>query len=154
MVFWFAFRWHHEVLSSLKDAGWQVDAVPALWLKGNGRTPRPDLLLGRAYEPFFICRKGQPTIIQQGRMNTFMRSQEEKKYHPAQRPIGLMEDILKVFLDEGHGEVLVPFVGSGVTLRACYKTGHRGFGWDTNNEYKKYFMLAVEEDTKKLLEKE
>jgi len=154
MVFWFAFRWHSKILTALQSAGWIVDHVPALWVKGNGRTPRPDLLLARAYEPFFICRKGQPTIIQQGRTNIYLRSFNETKYHPAQRPIGLMTDILKTFLDEGHGNVLVPFVGSGVTLRACYQTGHRGFGWDTNPEYKKHFMLAVEQDTKQLLAKE
>lgn len=154
MAFWFAFRWHGLVLSSLQAAGWQVDQVPALWLKGNGRTPRPDILLGRAYEPFFIARKGQPTIIKQGRMNTFLRSPDEKKYHPAQRPLGLMEDIVATFLDEGRGNVLVPFLGSGVTLRACYKLGHRAQGWDSNPDYKNHFMLAVEEDTKKLLSKE
>lgn len=154
MVFWFAFRWHGIVLASLQNAGWQVDQVPALWIKGNGRTPRPDLLLARAYEPFFIVRKGQPTIIKQGRMNTWIRNPDEKKYHPAQRPVGLMEDVLTTFLDEGQGHVWVPFLGSGVTLRACYKLGHRGFGNDTNAEYKNHFMLAVEEDTKKLLAKE
>lgn len=154
MVFWFAFKWMGTVRTSLLNAGWQIDEVPALWLKGNGRTPRPDILLARSYEPFFVARKGQPTVIKQGRMNTWMRNADEKKYHPAQRPVGLIEDILNTFLDEREHNVLVPFVGSGATLRACYKCGHRGHGWDINGEYKNHFMLAVEEDTKKLLAKE
>lgn len=154
MVFWFAFKWMGTVRSSLLQAGWSIDEVPALWLKGNGRTPRPDILLARSYEPFFIARKGQPTVIKQGRMNSWTRNVDEKKYHPAQRPVGLMEDIMSTFLDERQHNVLVPFVGSGATLRACYKLGHRGHGWDSNPEYKNHFMLAVEEDTKKLLSKD
>lgn len=154
MVFWFAFKWMGTVRSALLDAGWSIDEVPALWCKGSGRTPRPDILLARAYEPFFIARKGQPTIIKQGRMNTWLRSQDEKKYHPAQRPLGLMKEILGTFLDERQHTVLVPFLGSGTTLRACYDMGHRGFGWDKDGQYKNHFMLAVEEDTKKLLAKE
>jgi DNA modification methylase len=154
MVFWFAFKWMGTVRTALLDAGWSIDEVPALWLKGNGRTPRPDILLARSYEPFFIARKGQPTVIKQGRMNAWMRNVDEKKYHPAQRPVGLMEDILGTFLDERRHNVLVPFAGSGATLRACYKMGHAVHGWDSNPEYKNHFMLAVEEDTKKLLAKE
>lgn len=154
MVFWFAFKWMGTVRTSLLDAGWSIDEVPALWLKGNGRTPRPDILLARSYEPFFIARKGQPTVIKQGRMNAWTRNIDEKKYHPAQRPVGLMEDIISTFLDERQHSILVPFVGSGATLRACYKLGHRGYGWDSNPEYKNHFMLAVEEDTKKLLAKD
>lgn len=154
MVFWFAFKWMGTVRQSLLDAGWSIDEVPGMWLKDAGRTPRPDILLARSYEPFFIVRKGQPTIIKQGQKNVFIGQPDGKKYHPAQRPVDLMERLLTVFLDECQHNVLVPFVGSGSTLRACYKTGHRGFGWDKNAEYKNHFMLAIEEDTKKLLEKE
>lgn len=154
MVFWFAFRWYPEVIDSLTKAGWKPDLIPALWVKDNGRTPRPDLLLARSYEPFIVCRKGQATIVKQGTLNTFIAQPESKKYHPAQRPVRLMEDILNTFLDEGRGTVMVPFLGSGATLRACYNLGHRAFGYDTNNEYKDKFLLAVEEDAKKLLQQE
>lgn len=154
MVFWFAFRWYPEVIAALTEAGWKPDVVPAMWIKDNGRTPRPDLLLARSYEPFIVCRKGQATIVKQGTLNTFITKPETKKYHPAQRPVALMEDILNTFVDEGRGTILVPFLGSGATLRACYNLGHRAFGFDTNNEYKDKFLLAVEEDTKRLLTKE
>lgn len=154
MVFWFAFRWYPEVIQALTEAGWKPDLVPAMWIKDNGRTPRPDLLLARSYEPFIVCRKGNPTIVKQGTLNTFITQPESKKYHPAQRPVKLMEDIINTFIDEGRGTVLVPFLGSGATLRACYNLGHRAFGFDTNNEYKDKFLLAVEEDTKRLLTKE
>ena len=153
MIFWFAFKWEATAKTALRAAGWDVDEVPAIWHKGIGRTPRPDLLLARAYEPFLVCRKGQPTLIRQGRMNVWTRNPDEKKYHPAQRPLGLMVDLLETFA-EGAAQVFIPFAGSGVTLRACYKLGFRALGVDDNPEYKPHFMLAVEEDTKKLLQGE
>lgn len=153
MLFWFAFEWEAEAKLLLRAAGWHVDDVPALWHKGLGRTPRPDILLARAYEPFLVCRKGQPTLIKQGRLNVWVRNPDEKKYHPAQRPVGLICDLLGTFID-GAAQVFVPFAGSGATLRACYKQGFRVIGVDNNEEYKPHFMLAVEEDTKKLLSSE
>ena len=152
MVFWFAFEWESEVFAELTAAGWHVDRVPALWIKGNGRTPRPDLLLARAYEPFFVCRKGNPTIVKQGRTNIFMRSVDDKKYHPAQRPVPLMKELIETFCD-GMRHILVPFAGSGATLRAAYEVGHHVIGFDNNPEYKDQFLLAVEEDGKKWLTK-
>lgn len=154
MVFWFAFRWYSEVITSLTEAGWKPDLVPALWIKDNGRTPRPDILLARSYEPFIICRKGNPVVVKQGTLNTFITQPEKTKYHPAQRPVSLMEDILNTFIDEGRGSVLVPFLGSGATLRACYNLGHRGMGFDSNGEYKDKFLLAVKEDTMSILTKD
>lgn len=154
LVFWFAFRWYPEVISALTRAGWKPDLVPAMWIKDIGRTPRPDILLGRSYEPFIIARKGNPTVVKQGTLNTFIVNPEKSKYHPAQRPVQLMEDIMNTFLDEGRGTVLVPFAGSGATFRAAYNLGHRVFGYDNNNEYKDKFLLAVEEDAKRLLTRE
>ena len=153
MVFWFAFAWYEEVKTSLQKAGWHVDVIPSIWCKSTGRTPRPDILLSRTYEPFFLCRKGQPTVIHQGHKNIWMRDGEEKKYHPAQRPLNLLMDIIETLLD-GSKTILVPFIGSGTTLRAAYLLGHKTFGFDSNPEYKNLFLLAVEEDTRKELAKQ
>lgn len=150
MIFWFSFSWYSEVLGALQKVGWHVDLIPAIWVKKVGRTPRPDLLLGRQYEQFFVCRKGQPTLVKQGHNNVFQHGGDEKKYHPAQRPVALMEEIIEIFCD-GMETVFIPFAGSGATLRACYKIGHNCIGVDSNPEYKSKFLLAVEADTQRLL---
>lgn len=148
MIFWFSFLWYNETKTLLESAGWKVDSVPGLWIKNTGRTPRPDILLARSYEQFFICRKGNPRLSKEGRKNTFEFQGETNKWHPAQRPVVLIEELLRVFAGN-WAIVFVPFLGSGNTLRACYKQGVKGFGFDTNPEYKKYFLLEVEKDTRK-----
>jgi hypothetical protein len=41
---------------------------------------------------------------------------------------------------------MVPFLGSGATLRAAYKCGMMGFGWDLSEVYQEGFLGAVETD--------
>lgn len=151
LVFWFGPTWQREVLDSLRNAGWKVDDIPALWIKPQGQTNSPDRYLGRAYEPFYMCRKGEPYLNKKGRLNTFLYPNDSNKYHPTQRPIALMEDILET-LGVDMMTVLVPFLGSGVTLRAAYKQGMKAFGFDSNEQYKGEFLLAVEQDAKELNE--
>ncbi len=155
LIFWYGPTWHTQVAVSLRAAGWNVDDIPCIWVKPQGQTNAPEYYLARCYEPFFLCRKGKPVLVRRGRSNVFNYSGEAgaRKYHPTQRPLDLMEDLLgTVGMD--LQTVLVPFLGSGVTLRAAYKRGMKAFGWDLNGEYKDKFMLAVEEDAKTLNETE
>lgn len=153
LVFWFGPTWHTAVLNSLRRSGWIVDEIPAIWTKKQGQTMQPEKYFARCYEPFFLCRKGNPIMVERGRSNIFDFSgvAGAKKYHPTERPVGLIEEILKT-LTAGISTIFIPFLGSGATLRACYNLGFRGFGYDLNGEYKNKFMLAVEEDARRNLE--
>lgn len=151
MIFWYGPTHHHMIQQSLMKAGWLVDEIPAIWTKGGGQTNAPEVHLARSYEPFFVCRKGRPILRKRGRSNVFDFAPVAgvKKYHPTERPLDLMVELLDTFVLEGDGAtVLVPFLGSGVTLRACYLRGLQCMGWDLNGEYRDKFLLAVEEDTK------
>jgi len=153
LVFWFGPTWQAEVLESLRSAGWLVDEIPALWVKPNGQTMQPELYYARCYEPFYLCRKGKPVMVERGRSNVFSFSPESRKYHPTQRPTALIEEIFRTLV-AGMSNVFIPFLGSGATLRAVYNLGMHGFGFDLDESYKDKFLLAVEEDTKKLFASE
>ncbi len=147
VIFWFGPTWHTEVFRALRRAGFMVDDIPAIWTKGSGQTMAPDLYLARCYEPFAIARKGSPQIRKRGQSNVFNIKPvpPEKKYHPTQRPMMLMRDILSTFAYP-NAKVLVPFLGSGVTLRAAYASQCYATGWELNAENKDHFMLQVEQD--------
>ena len=149
LVFWYGQSWQHEVLTSLRKAGWLVDEIPAIWVKPAGQTLQPELYYARCWEPFYLCRKGKPIMAERGRRNVFEFTGAGNKYHPTERPVALIEEILGT-LSVGMDTVFVPFLGSGATLRAIYNRGLKGFGFDLNGEYKDKFLLAVEEDTRKL----
>lgn len=151
MVFWFGPTHHTLVLRTLRAAGWLVDDIPGIWTKHVGQTNAPEFYLARTYEPFFICRKGQPVLQKRGRSNVFDFAPvpAARKYHPTERPLPLINELLETFCSPGD-IALVPFLGSGATLRACYNFGMKGFGYDLNPEYKDKFMLAVQADTEAL----
>lgn len=148
VIFWFGVSWYAEVRGSLERAGFDVDPIPGLWVKPSGQANNPDLYLARTYETFFIASKGDGIPIRErGRSNVFAYSPvpAARKYHPTQRPIELMQEILRTFAWP-NTIVLVPFLGSGVTLRAAYKESMIGFGWELNEANKPKFIASVQQD--------
>jgi DNA modification methylase len=151
MTFWFGIQWYRELYDILTKEGWLVDAVPGIWYAtGAGQTNQPDLLLGKNYEAFFICRKGKPILNKRGRSNVFefAKMGSEKKIHQTEKPLELMLEVINTFCP-AHGEVLSPFLGSGVDIMASIKTNRKCRGFDLNSEVKKRFLLKVEEAYKK-----
>jgi ParB family chromosome partitioning protein len=145
-VFWYGMSRHQEVLDILRRVGWAVSDIPAIWHKGEvGQTASPDTQFGSCYEPFFIARKGQPKLARPGRSNVFTYAGLQRKSHPTEKPIWLLEEILKSFCFPGS-RILVPFLGSGVTLRAAYKLEHTGLGFDLSDKHKAGFLKRVQED--------
>ena len=144
-IFWYGLQWHQFTYDQLVEAGFAVNPVPAIWYKGQvGQTAQPDIAFGSCYEPFFLARKGKPRMVKQGRSNVFHFAPVSyaKKIHITQKPIELLEDILTTILLPGSN-VLVPFLGSGVTLRASYKLNHTGIGWDLSKKHKEKFLELV-----------
>jgi len=155
-VFWYGMSWHWEVLQALRHAGYGVPDIPAVWIKGDaGQTASPNTTLGSCYEPFFLARKGGPVLAKPGRSNVFNfpKLSNATKDHPTQKPLILMKAILETCLFPGSA-IIVPFLGSGVTLRAVYRLGHTGFGWDMSEEYKRAFLKRVAEDQKEAVEQD
>lgn len=144
-VFWYGMQWHCDMLRWLKRAGFAVNPMPAMWYKGNsGQTAQPDVALASCYEPFLLARKGQPKMSRQGRGNVFHYASVPpgKKIHSTEKPVELLSDILNTILFPGSN-ILVPFLGSGVTLRAAYGGGHTGMGFDLSHGNKERFMEVV-----------
>ena len=71
---------------------------------------------------------------------TYSFRKEKKCKHPTQKPIKLMEDIIKISSNE-NDLVLDCFMGSGSTGVACVNTGRRFVGVEIDNNY---FNIAKE----------
>lgn len=144
-VFWYGMTWHSEVLEILRKTGFGVPDIPAIWYKGPvGQTASPDTTFGSCYEPFFLARKGKPKMVRSGHDNVFHFNKlpASRKIHITEKPIELLEEILGTVCWPGS-TIMCPFLGSGVTLRAAYKLGHKGFGWDLSERNKELFIRKV-----------
>lgn len=59
---------------------------------------------------------------------------EIPKIHPAQKPVALLKELIKIFTDAGD-VVIDPCCGSGSTLRAAYETGRSAFGFEIDRVF-------------------
>ena len=147
IVCWYGIQWYHIVLASMESAGFQVCDLPAVWTKPDhqGQTRNPEFRLGNVYEPFFYARKTNSAIIRQaGRTNqfNFKSLHPEHKVHPTERPIEMIEEVIRTFAVPG-GHIMVPFLGSGNTLLAASNLGNTCFGYDLSEEYKNAYLKRV-----------
>ncbi len=62
------------------------------------------------------------------------RIHAERENHPTQKPLQLIERMVKSSCPEG-GLVLDPFAGSGTTIEAAVKNGRRAIGFEMNSDY-------------------
>lgn len=147
LICWFAIEpWIETIYQIIKSTGLETRRLVGLWYKGSGQlqTMQPDRYLANSYEPFFYAMKGKPSITKQGRSNVFQYKPiaSQRKVHPTERPIELIQEILSTFGWEG-ARVLVPFLGSGNTILAAANLGMQAFGFDLAQEYKSSFVIKV-----------
>ena len=104
------------------------------WLQGFlGVRGREYEDLRREYEdlrrPFRISER-----VNNSDVWTFDPVQGYPGKHPCEKPIGMMEYIIKTSTREGH-TLLDPFAGSGSTLRAAKNLGRRAIGFEIEEKY-------------------
>jgi len=146
MVLWFAPQpWLEDMYQLLTGAGFETTRLNGIWYKGaTGQCMQPDKYMASCYENFFYARKGNPSIIRQGRSNVFHYKpvSPSTKTHPTERPIEMIQDIIQTFCWEG-ARILVPFAGSGNTLLAAENLGMSAIGCDLTQAYKDSFIIKV-----------
>jgi site-specific DNA-methyltransferase (adenine-specific) len=87
----------------------------------------------------------QPSSIQ--KFNTTEKG--IKREHPTQKPVSLMEYLIKTYTNEG--ETVLDFtMGSGSTMVACQNTNRKGIGIEQDSKYFKIAQDRVEENKFKL----
>lgn len=147
-VWWYGPTHEHLVKKNLKLAGFSIDDVPAIWYKVNttGGSMNPDMKLIGQYEPFILARKGSPKLAKAPHTNVFAHSgvPHQNRIHTTERPLSLMKEILETFVvPEKNTHILIPFMGSGVTLLAAYQHGVNGHGYDLSGEMRDKFLTRL-----------
>lgn len=151
-TWWFGMQWYEPLKDILESAGFALDPLPAMWYAGAkaAQTNQPQILFGKSYDTFFLCRKGKPVLHKPGRHNVFEcpKVDADKKIHPTEKPLELYKEIIQTICFP-NTKAIVPFLGSGNALRALFAHNCSGFGYELDEELKSRFLLRVEEDIQK-----
>lgn len=115
-------------------------------------------------QPKFVDRKGTPTgdiydsetlnkkYFQEytGYPNNILKfSRDVKGFHPTQKPVALLEYLIKTYSKKGE-LVLDNCMGSGTTAVAAINTDRDFIGFELNQSYFKQAQLRIEENTTQL----
>ena len=150
-TWWFGMDYYEPLKELLMEVGFSLDPIPALWSSGAkaAQTNQPQIILGKSYDTFFLLRKGNPVLAKPGRHNVFNHPKVDahNKIHPTEKPLPLYEEIVRMILFPG-AKGIVPFLGSGNTLRALYSNMCSGFGYDIpeHENIRNKFLLRIDED--------
>lgn len=110
----------------------------AYWIK-TPSTKNYSKHIGRFVEHIFIRRGGpfNSGLHWSQYTGVYTDLVEEPSGHQWQKPISLMERLVKIYTEKGD-TVLDPFCGSGRTLQACRNLGRSSIGIDINKKWVKY----------------
>lgn len=96
-------------------------------------------IVGNCEYGLVLYKDRLPKFNNDGRMvfNCFEWPQDDKsipKLHPTQKPVALLERLIRIFTDEGD-VVIDPCAGSGSTLRAALQSNRRGYGFEIKKDF-------------------
>lgn len=101
-------------------------------------------IVGNCEYGLVLYKDKLPKFNNDGRMifNCFdwPRDTKTPKIHPTQKPVPLLEELIRIFTDEGD-VVIDPCAGSGTTLRAAAQTLRRAYGFEIKKDF---YKLAKE----------
>jgi site-specific DNA-methyltransferase (adenine-specific) len=118
-------------------------------LKANMR------VVGNAEYGLIFYRDKLPKFNNNGKMVfniiDWERDTETEKIHPTQKPVKLLEKLIKIFTDEGD-MVIDPVAGSGSTLVAANNLKRKAAGFEIKKDF--YKVAKANYDKIKLINKE
>jgi len=111
-------------------------------LKANMR------VVGNCEYALILYRDKLPKFNNHGKMifnvMDWIRDNDTPKLHPTQKPIKVLENLIKIFTDEGE-VVIDPVAGSGTTLIAAENCNRKSYGFEIKKPYFKDATKLINE---------
>ena len=145
MVLFCAFEQLHYYIELGQRYGFQ-HYIPLVFRKNfSAQVLKANMkIVGNCEYGLVLYKDKLPKFNNDGRMifNCFEwpRDNSTPKVHPTQKPVPLLEELIRIFTDE-NDVVIDPCAGSGTTLRAAMQTGRRGYGFEIKKDF---YKLAKE----------
>ena len=148
LIIFCAFEQQFELIEIAKKFGFK-NCIPLSFYKNYS----PQVLkanmrvVGNTEYALLFYRDKLPKFNNEGQMvfNSMPMAKDTitPKIHPTQKPIFILEKLIKLFTDSGD-VVIDPCAGSGTTLLASKKLGRRAYGFEIKKEFvKKFYEILM-----------
>jgi site-specific DNA-methyltransferase (adenine-specific) len=127
-----AMKWRAAI-----EAAGAVYKRTCIWVKPDGKPQYSGDRPGTGYEGIVACHApGRSRWNGGGSHGVYVvsRGGEPRTGHQTQKPVALMETLVRFFSDPGE-LILDPFAGSGTTGVAALRLGRRFLGWERDPAY-------------------
>ena len=94
--------------------------------------------------PISRMREGSRIVTERYPLNTLQFKRDNSKMHPTQKPVALMEYLIRTYTNEGQ-TVLDNCMGSGTTGVACVNTGRNFIGMEMDAGYFEIAKSRIEQ---------
>lgn len=112
-------------------------------------------IVGNCEYAVLLYREKLPKFNNNGKMifncMDWTKDTKSQKIHPTQKPVELLERLIKIFTDEGE-VVIDPCAGSGSTLIAAENCNRKSFGFEIKKDFFKDATNWIETNKKKTSE--
>lgn len=126
-----------SALTDFREAGFLFHNL-LTWSKNNAT---PNKWYMKDFEPILFFRKGAAFMINNPSAKATLRYPNPRpKLHPTEKPETLLRELIQNSSQPGQ-VVLDPFMGSGSTLEAAYKSKRQAIGIEIDEQY---CQIAVE----------
>lgn len=135
LMFWFSMNFFHETKSILREAGWDINPFPLIWLKSDNAGILPDKDRGprRIYETALMASRGDRKIVRPV-ANAFA-APTTREQHTSEKPRPVLEHFFRMFVDDST-TILDPTAGSANALRVARDAGAEyGLGIELSTEF-------------------
>jgi len=106
-------------------------------------------IVGNCEYALVLYREKLPKFNNNGKMvmncMDWIRDNDTEKIHPTQKPVKLLEKLIKIFTDEGE-TVIDPCAGSGTTLMAAENCNRKAFGFEIKKNFFKDAERLIEDN--------
>ena len=149
LVYWFRQWAYNDMCARLERVGFNLTftRTPNIWVKPDkvsDQQRNPEKALITQYEMFLFARKGDPVFRERNRGNVFVfpRNTIGQNIHPTEKPLSLMEDIIRLCSVPGE-TVLDPTAGSAAALDAAIRNNRKAIGFELSEDYYKRGTLRL-----------
>jgi len=147
MVVFCSFEQQFELISKAPEFGYQHYINLVFKKKSSAQALKANMrVVGNSEYALVLYRDKLPKFRNNGRMvmncMEWSRDTTTPKVHPTQKPIEVIENLIRIFTDVGD-VVIDPCAGSGVTLLAAERMGRESYGFEIKKEYCKSFEESI-----------
>lgn len=134
-----------KIYELVQSCGYAIYPTIHIWYKPRSAASSiPYRELKNDYEPALLFSKGLGRDFHSPMWSVIEGLVEGKRYHPAQKSIHVLKQLISNFTVEGE-LVIDPFMGSGQTMLACQELNRTGLGIEIDRDHYHTAVYLLEE---------